>query len=211
MFDVRATVPNHAVALTFDDGPHAMGTPRILEILGRESVPATFFLAGEQVDADPALAAHVEAAGHTIGVHCHQHRSLFWRTPSQVKDDLARAAASIERATGSESRAYRPPFGHLTTPSLAYARKHGWQTFLWRREGHDWESRATGRSITDRILRRLQPGDVILLHDSDAYSTPLSWQATAAALPRLIEAIRERGIAFVALSSGETDARRVEA
>src|SRR5271154_5985530 len=82
-------------ALTFDDGPHPLGTPAVLEILARERVSATFFLVGEQVRRDPALAREIIDAGHAVGLHCDRHRNLLRLSPGQVREDLARAHHSI--------------------------------------------------------------------------------------------------------------------
>lgn len=78
--DLRLPSP-HGIALTFDDGPHPQGTPRMLEILERASVRATFFLVGEQVERRPALAAEIAAAGHEIAFHGYRHTLLLRRTP----------------------------------------------------------------------------------------------------------------------------------
>ena len=87
-------------ALTFDDGPHPDGTPAMLEILAHAGVRATFFLVGEQVRRNPALAGEIAAAGHEIGLHCDRHRNLLRLAPWQVRADIARARATIEDATG---------------------------------------------------------------------------------------------------------------
>ena len=194
IFCVRATIGGDAVALTFDDGPHREGTPAILTILEHARAPATFFLVGEQVARLPALAGELVAAGHEVGVHCHRHRNLMRLSPRQVREDLARAADVIGSATGSEPRFYRPPYGILTTPALAFARRRGWEIVLWRRDGKDWDARATPASIAGRILRRLSPGDVVLLHDADHYSAQGSWRRTAGALEVLLGAFSERGL-----------------
>lgn len=199
LFGVRATLAGGGVALTFDDGPHPQGTPAVLDVLDREGAPATFFLVGEQVRRRPELAAEICAAGHAVGVHCFEHRQLMSRTPRAVARDLARAHGAIGAATGHDARLYRPPYGVLTAPALLYARRRGWDTILWRRDGHDWEQRATAASIAARLLRGLEDADILLLHDSDAYSAPGSWRATAAALPRVIEEIRAAGLALVPL------------
>src|SRR5213595_3552798 len=89
------TPPGDHVGLTFDDGPHAQGTPAVLEALRDAGATATFFLVGEQVDRAPELAAEVVAAGHVVGVHCHRHRNLMFLTPGQVEADLLRACDSI--------------------------------------------------------------------------------------------------------------------
>lgn len=190
---VRATVDAPgAVALTFDDGPHPEGTPAILELLRAGDVPATFFLAAEQVVRYPALAAEIAAAGHAIGVHCLRHRNLMRLTPGQVADDLARAAEAIAAATGVSPGFYRPPYGILTTAAVRAARRHGWETVLWRRDGADWQARTTPERIARKILGRLEPGDVILLHDADWYSAPGSWRRTAAALEIIVGELGSR-------------------
>jgi peptidoglycan-N-acetylglucosamine deacetylase len=194
LFGVHASVPDGAVALTFDDGPHPEGTPAILAALERLDLPATFFLAGEQVERHPALAAEIVAAGHQVGLHCHRHRNLMRLAPRQVRDDLARAAAAIAGAAGAAPRHYRPPYGILTTPAVAAARRLGCEIVLWRRDGHDWEPDATARSISRRILHALGPGDVALLHDADHYSAVGSWRRTLAALDPLAAGLAERGL-----------------
>lgn len=201
LLGIRSTIDRRdAVALTFDDGPHPDGTPAVLAALAHAGVPATFFLAGEQVDRWPALAAEIAAAGHQVGVHCHRHRNLMRLTPRQVRDDLLHAADLIASAVGSEPRYYRPPYGILTTPAVAIARQEGWDVVLWRSDGHDWEYRASAESIVERILRRVDPGDIVLLHDADHYSAPMSWRRTAAAVEPLVAALEERGLTPQALN-----------
>jgi peptidoglycan-N-acetylglucosamine deacetylase len=180
------------IALTFDDGPHPHGTPAILEILSELKVTATFFLVGEQVERRPALAATILAGGHEIGVHCFRHRCLLRVSPRQTKEDLTWAVAAIA-AVGARPCLYRPPYGVANLAALAVARRNGWTPLLWTRDGHDWQKQANATSISDRLLRRISAGDVILLHDSDHYSAPGSWRATAQALPRILRELRERG------------------
>jgi len=188
------TSSGRGVALTFDDGPHPDGTARILELLARAGATAAFFLVGEQVERHPALAREIVAAGHEIGVHCRRHRSALRLTPRLVRDDLDAAEATIAEVTGVTPRYYRPPYGVLTTPALAHARRRGWETVLWAREGHDWEARATPRSIAARLTRRVTAGDVLLLHDADHYSVPGAWRNTLGALPLVLEELERRGL-----------------
>lgn len=202
LLGVRATIErDDAVALTFDDGPHPEGTRAILELLERAKARATFFLVGEQVERSPEIAKEVAEAGHEIGVHCQRHRNLMRLTPGQVREDLDRAADVIAKTTAREPRVYRPPYGVLTIAALRYARNAGWEIFLWRREGHDWDADATPDSIASRILRRLAPADVILLHDADHYSAAGSWRRTAGALELLLRELEQRDLATAPLTS----------
>jgi peptidoglycan-N-acetylglucosamine deacetylase len=192
------TASRRGYALTFDDGPHAQGTPAMLEILARERVSATFFMVGEQVRRNPALSREILAAGHGIGLHCDRHRNLLRLTPWQVRTDIARAQATIEDATGCSLSLYRPPYGVLNASALRLARRHGLRTLLWSQWGRDWEARATPASILARVTDGVQEGSVLLLHDADDYSAPDSWRRTAAALPRVLETLTERGLEPVA-------------
>jgi peptidoglycan/xylan/chitin deacetylase (PgdA/CDA1 family) len=186
------TSSGRGYALTFDDGPHRQGTPAVLEILAREQVKATFFLVGEQVRRNPALAGEILDAGHTIGLHCDRHRNLLRLTPRQVREDIARALHTIEDAAGASPRLYRPPYGVLNAAALRIARAHGWRTLLWSHWGRDWEARATPASIAARVTHGARDGAVLLLHDADDYSAPNSWQRTATSLPRVLEVLAAR-------------------
>jgi len=188
------TSSGEGYALTFDDGPHAQGTPAVLEILAREQVPATFFLVGEQVRRNPQLAREIVDAGHEIALHCDRHRNLLRLAPWQVRDDIARALDTIETTTGRSPRLYRPPYGVLNAAALRIARARGWRTMLWSDWGRDWEARATPESIAARLTDRASAGAVLLLHDADDYSAPGSWRRTAAALPSVLQTLRERDL-----------------
>jgi peptidoglycan/xylan/chitin deacetylase (PgdA/CDA1 family) len=204
LIGVPARLGGGAVALTFDDGPHPAGTPAVLDLLEEAGARATFFLVGEQVREHPGLAAEVARRGHEIAVHCDRHRNLLRLSPGQVRDDLRRAAATIEEATGRSPRHYRPPYGVLSGPALAVARRAGWLTVLWSRDGRDWEHRATPESVAGR-LRGAGPGDVVLLHDADDYSSAGSWRTTTGALPAILDDLAGRGLAVVGV--GEAWAR----
>jgi peptidoglycan/xylan/chitin deacetylase (PgdA/CDA1 family) len=184
-------------ALTFDDGPHAQGTPAVLEVLAERGVRATFFLVGEQVMRNPTVAREIVAEGHEIGLHCHRHRNLLRLTPWQVREDLARAEASIEDATGVSAALYRPPYGILNATAVRLARRAGWRTLLWTHWGRDWEARATPESIVSRVTDDVDEGSILLLHDSDDYSAAGSWRRTALALPRVLDVLGKSGIAPV--------------
>lgn len=184
-------------AITFDDGPHAQGTPAVLDVLAQRGAQATFFLVGEQVLRNPGLAAEISEQGHAIGLHCHRHRNLLRLAPRQVREDHARALAAIEDATGVTPTLYRPPYGILNAAALRSARAAGMRTLLWSHWGRDWEARATSQSITTRLTDGAGEGSVMLLHDADDYGASGSWQATAMALPRVLDVLQQRGLQAV--------------
>lgn len=188
------TASGEGYALTFDDGPHAQGTPAVLELLASERVHATFFLVGEQVRRNPALAGEIAEAGHTIGLHCDRHRNLLRLTPWQVREDIARALDTIESATGCTPQLYRPPYGVLNASALRVAKRHHWRTLMWSHWGRDWEARATPASIAVRVTDGAGEGAVLLLHDADDYSAAQSWTRTVAALPQVLHTLAARGL-----------------
>lgn len=193
-----STADGIGCALTFDDGPHPQGTPAVLEILAAAGAKATFFLVGEQVRAHPSLAREIVAAGHWVGLHCDRHRNLIRLTPPQVRRDIAMAEASIAAATGCSPALYRPPYGIPSAAALRIARARGWRTLLWSHWGRDWEARATADSIAACVTAGVAPGSVMLLHDADCYSAPDSWRRTAAALPRVLDTLADRGLSLTA-------------
>lgn len=187
------------VALTFDDGPHPQGTPAVLDALARHQARATFFLVGEQVERDPALAREIAAAGHGIGLHCFRHRNMLRLTPAQTREDVLRARVTIEEATEQRIELYRPPYGIFSAAALAFAHANGWRPLLWTHWGRDWAREATPQSIV-RLLTEppLEPGSVLLLHDADDYGSPGSWRRTLGALPLLFEELGRRGLGTLA-------------
>jgi peptidoglycan/xylan/chitin deacetylase (PgdA/CDA1 family) len=178
------------VAITFDDGPHPEGTPAVLELLARAGARATFFVIGEQVQRRPALAAEIIAQGHAVALHGHRHRLQLRMSAGGVRDDLARGAAAIEDATGQAPVLHRPPYGIYSASGLAAAREMGLQPLLWSRWGKDWRRFTTPGRIAARVTRGLGPGDVILLHDADFYSSKNSHRRTVQALELILAELK---------------------
>jgi peptidoglycan/xylan/chitin deacetylase (PgdA/CDA1 family) len=191
-----------AVALTFDDGPGAQGTPSVLAALAALGVAATFFVTGEQVRDNPAIAREVVAAGHEVGVHGDRHRNLLRIGPRALRHDLDHAAQTIGEVTGVAPTHYRPPYGVLNAMALALCAQRGWEPVLWTRWGRDWRASASAESIVQELTKRLSGGDVLLLHDADRYSAPGSWRATLAALPAIVDQVDTLGLEFRRLDGG---------
>jgi peptidoglycan/xylan/chitin deacetylase (PgdA/CDA1 family) len=182
------------VALTFDDGPHPEGTPAVLAALEAADAKATFFLCGEQVEREPALAAEIVAAGHTVAVHGYRHRNMLRLAPRTFVEDLERGIGSIEDAVGLRPEIYRPPYGIFSYPGMVEVKARGLRSLLWSRWGHDWRADRPPEKITAEVTRGLDAGDVLLLHDADHYSEPGCWRGTVAALPMVVERIRSAGL-----------------
>ncbi len=190
---VARTLPGSGgVALTFDDGPHPVGTPAVLEVLARAGARATFFVIGEQVRARPALVAEIAAAGHRVALHGDRHRLQTRLSAAQVDDDISRGMAAVEAATGTSPALHRPPYGIYSPFGLRMAHAMGMAPLLWSRWGKDWRRRTTPVRIARRSLRAVLPGDVILLHDADFYSSRDSHMRTVAALELIVTELSAR-------------------
>jgi peptidoglycan-N-acetylglucosamine deacetylase len=195
------------VSITFDDGPHPQGTPAVLEVLREAGAVATFFLAGEQVERRPAVAAEIVAAGHRVELHCHRHRNQLRLSPRMLLEDAERAREAIEAASGRQIADYRPPYGIFSAAGLRAVRGRGWRPVLWSQWGRDWTRRATPGSIARNAVGDVRAGDILLLHDADYYSAPGSWTRTVAALPIILEELEARGLKSMLLRRGAGGAR----
>lgn len=195
--DIPRTVAQSGVALTFDDGPHPEGTPAILEVLERAGAKATFFMVGEQVDRRPELAAEVAARGHAVALHGYRHRFHMRMTPRQLDADIARGLDSLQRALHDHPALHRPPYGIYSPWGLRTVRRAGLRQLLWSRWGKDWRGDTTPDRIAALAAEGAGPGDVILLHDADFYSSPGCHWRTVTALEQILVMLKSREIATV--------------
>ncbi|HJQ22223.1 MAG TPA: polysaccharide deacetylase family protein [Gemmatimonadaceae bacterium] len=186
------------VALTFDDGPNAEATPRILDVLAAEGVPATFFLLGKHVERWPALARRVASEGHSVGNHGYHHRKLHLRGPAYVRLDLELGTDAIVAATAARPKYFRAPHGFRSPWVSGVARDLGQRTIGWTLGV--WDSDKPGADV---IARRAQegarPGTILLLHDGDGYDAGGDRTQTATALPAIIAGLRGNGYEFATL------------
>ncbi len=186
-----APSPN-AIALTFDDGPHPSYTPRILDILDRYGVKATFFVVGWQVARYPGLLEEIAARGHRIENHTWSHKWLTRYGNATVARELQRLQDEIVELAGTAPRCYRPPYGATSDRVRRVASGVGLAEVMWDASGADWKG-YSARTIASLVLRA-QGGDVVLLHDGGGIRTN-----TVAALPIIIEGFLERGLTFETL------------
>lgn len=187
------------IALTFDDGPHPDHTRSILDELDRADCKATFFVLAEKAERHPELVAEIVRRGHALGMHGRTHDRLFaLRSLARVRRDLSFAVDLLTRATGQTPRLFRPPVGQ-TNPTIARAaREKGLTLVGWSVRAFDGVRTDPAR-VAARVVRRLAPGAIVLLHDAAERDDRVP--AALAALPRILEAMKARDLSAVRLDA----------
>ncbi len=180
------------VALTFDDGPHATLTPRILNVLNKYNAKATFYVLGQRADRHPSIISRIVNEGHEVGVHTWDHPSLTKVGRTEVISQMDRSLAAIAKGTSKIPRTMRPPYGAVNK-SLAdlFAQNYGMTTILWNVDTEDW--RRPGVSVvTSRAVNSAKNGSIILLHDIHSSS--------ADAVEGIVKGLQARGFKIVTVS-----------
>lgn len=190
------------VALSFDDGPHPVWTPRILDALRARGVRATFFVLGSNVRAHPALVERIAAEGHDLGCHGDSHSpwTAFFR-PSRMAREIEDCRAAVRAVTGLTPRFYRPPYGIRSPAHAGLTAALGLVVVGMARRGHDKDRGATPESVVRRTLDALRGGEIVALHDGDEHGRAEAVCAAADALPGILDGLAARGLEPVAVSS----------
>ena len=180
------------VALTFDDGPDPVYTPKLLDLLREKGVKATFFVVGKRADQYPEIVRRVWAEGHLVGNHTWSHYPLFcFLMPGRLRAEIERCTQSVRRSCGFSPRLFRSPVG-LRHPLLApYLENAGLEYVSWTIRTRD--TLTANSSVLSRRILKAASGDIILLHDH----LPGGADAMLEVLPRVIDELRERGFEFV--------------
>ena len=187
---VRVDQP--VVAMTFDDGPSAVLTPRLLDILKQRNIKVTFFVLGQLVQEHPEIIQRAVAEGHEIANHSWDHKALNKLGDGGLKHELADTSEAITRASGKPVTLMRPPYG-ATNPRLnrAIEKEYGMKVILWSVDPLDWK-RPGPQVVSQRILAGTQPGAIILSHDIHP--------GTIEAMPATLDALLAKGYRFVTVS-----------
>jgi len=186
------------IALTFDDGPTPEATPRLLDLLGRTGVSATFFLLGRHVERWPSIARRVHDEGHLVANHGFAHQRLHFAGPRAALADIRRGSDAIAAATGVRPAHFRPPHGSRSPFVTPAAASLGERTVGWSYAARDWERPGAGE-IARRVVAAARPGAIVLLHDGDGYDPRGDRLQTVEAVALLIPALRDRGFDFALL------------
>ena len=175
------------VALTFDDGPSSECTPRLLDILKKENVKATFFLVGKNIKENEDIVIRMKNEGHLIGNHTFNHSQLTKLGFDEAVEEINTTNAWITNISGYTPEYIRPPFGSFTDELLS---ETSMSVVMWNVDPLDWKYKNKD-IVTDKILKNVKNGDIILMHDI--------YSATANSLNIIIPELQNRGYTFVTI------------
>jgi peptidoglycan-N-acetylglucosamine deacetylase len=186
------------LAFTYDDGPNDPHTLRLLEVLAKHNVRATFFLIGRYVRQRPELAREVVKAGHVVGNHTFTHPLLTLKSVAEVRQELCACRSALQDAVGEHSNLFRPPFGGRRPAVLRVARELGFESVMWNVTGYDWNAPPSA-VIERKVSRQICGGDVILLHDGGHKQLGADRSQTVAATDHLVSRYKSEGYEFVTI------------
>jgi peptidoglycan/xylan/chitin deacetylase (PgdA/CDA1 family) len=184
------------IALTYDDGPNDPHTLKLLDVLAKHNVRATFFMIGRYVRQRPDIARAVAQAGHVVGNHTFTHPLLIFQSAEQTRSQLVDCNRALQDAVGEHSKLFRPPFGGRRPATLRIARELGLHTVMWNVTGYDWTA-PPAAVIEKKVARQMRGGDVILLHDGDDKAMGADRSQTVIATDNLIRRYKDEGYEFV--------------
>ncbi len=184
------------IALTFDDGPSFRYSMKVLDILKREKVKATFFIVGQKAEEYPEILKMMADDGHELGNHTYYHSRITTLSEAKLLAELKDTSLAIKKVTGKRVVFFRPPFGDFTRDERITIEKAGYKMVLWSVHADDfyhlgWGMR-TPKSIENRVIRFVTGGDIILAHDDS--------EQIVEALPVIIETLKKEGYSFVTMS-----------
>jgi peptidoglycan/xylan/chitin deacetylase (PgdA/CDA1 family) len=188
-----------AVSLTFDDGPDPDKTPAVLDSLKKHNAQATFFVVGNRVEKYPQIVNIIAEQGHEVANHSYSHSYSEFSSnkPEIFKEEIDKTAALIEKITSQKPVLFRPPGGYLSDNLVDLVKNEHLLVayWTWQQDSKDWKVGTSGAAIADHIIKNIQPGQIILLHDGASNGLE-----TAKAVDILLDKLTKEGYRFVTMS-----------
>lgn len=194
------------IALTFDDGPTQRVTPRVLEILRREGVPATFFVVGARAAESPELLRAIVAGGHEIGNHSQTHTPMKVLRRKDIRAEITLCESTVWRIANERTRLFRAPYGLWSRRIVREAMALGYQPIHWSTSSRDWRG-ISAHAVVRNSLGPVGPGTILLFHDGFGRRAQGNRDAMIESLPMIIQALRHQGYEFVTVSKMIIDSR----
>ncbi|WP_054939623.1 polysaccharide deacetylase family protein [Paenibacillus ihuae] len=190
----RKGIKRTEFALTFDDGPDPRYTPQLLDLLKEYDAKATFFVVGAHAEQNPEIIKRMYDEGHLIGIHNYVHKTNWLMRPATVKQQIKRTGDIIYSITGERSTYYRPPWGIVNL--FDFSKRSQVQIVLWSAMFGDWKEKLGAERLTEKLITKLGPGEVMLLHDCGTTlgADPKAPEHMLIALERMLEEARKRGL-----------------
>lgn len=182
------------VALTYDDGPNPEYTKKLVKLLDKLGVKATFFTIGKEIEAYPQVIKQLVKSGHEVGNHSYSHQKMIWKTPKFIAEEINQTDELLRQLGVENEILFRSPFGfkRLTLPYILKQQKK--KNILWSLDPKDYQE-SNPEIIAQRILENIKPGAIILLHDGGGDRT-----ATINATEIVIHKLQAQGYRFLTVS-----------
>lgn len=185
------------VALTFDDAPDDEFTPRVLDVLKKERVKATFFVVGNRVETHPEIMKRIVREGHEIGNHSYNHANLPKLRDKEFRDQVIRTDKIIQKYTGDIPKIIRPPYGNINEEQIKWLASQGKKVINWNVDSLDWKG-LSAEQVSTNVLSHVEPGAIILQHSGGGEGEDLT--GTVEALPEIITKLKKDKVKLVTIS-----------
>ena len=186
----KAETDQKIIALTFDDGPDNVHTPKVLDVLQKHHVRATFFLLGARVEKYPEIVKQIDQEGHEIGNHTFWHPELTKTGVANMKWEIKKNEQAIINVIDKKPNLFRAPYGALNEPLVTALPELGYRAVGWSIDSEDWKGLSKDR-IKQQVINGLHPGSIVLMHSAG------NVDGTAKALDELIPYLKKDGYQFV--------------
>ncbi|WP_126428559.1 polysaccharide deacetylase family protein [Brevibacillus marinus] len=196
-FRLSGTSTKRQVALTFDDGPDLVYTPRVLDVLKKHKVKATFFLIGNRAAAHPEIVKRIVREGHELGNHSYTHPNLPKLKAEAFHGEVLRTQGVIAKHGGYRPRIIRPPYGEINEEQIKWLASQGFTMVNWNVDSLDWKG-LSGDQVADNVLSNITTGAIVLQHSAGGMGEDLN--GTIDALPKIIKKLKADGVSFVTVS-----------
>jgi len=188
------SMPDENIYLTFDDGPDENITPRLLELLSKHKIKATFFMVGQKAERYPEIVLQIHKNGHAIGNHSYTHPHLIFKSKESIEEEIKRTDEAVFEITGKRPTLFRPPHGQFGFAVLSILKSTNHRMVLWSASSQDYKVKTSTEKIQARMKKYVRPGKIVLMHDGHLQS-----QHMLEALKNSLDRFKEKNMNFSAL------------